>query len=88
MSDDDPKLKLLILTHVQRVNALACNQDIIFCDEGITLIYGQNRSGKSGYFRIQKQIAVVEIDHILYKIVHIPAPSPMEVKLWVAIWDI
>ena len=79
--DDDPKLKLLKLTHVQGVNALASNQDIIFCDEGITLIYGQNRSGKSGYFRILNQIAEGEVDHILYKNVHIPAPSPMEVKL-------
>ena len=79
--DDDPKLKLLKLTHVQGVNALANNQDIIFCDEGITLIYGQNRSGKSGYFRILNQIARGEINHTLYQNVHVPAPSPIEVKL-------
>lgn len=79
--DDDPKLKLLKLTHVQGVNALADNQDIIFCDEGITLIYGQNRSGKSGYFRILNQIARGEINHTLYQNVHVPTPSPIEVKL-------
>ena len=83
---DDPKLKLLQLTHVQGVNALANNQNIIFCDEGVTLIYGQNCSGKSGYFRILNQIAGGEVNHPLYQNVHVPAPSPMEVKLTYS-WD-
>ena len=43
-----PKVELRKLTHHQGVNALADNQDIFFCNEGITLLYGQNRSGKSG----------------------------------------
>ena len=79
--DNDPKLKILQLTHVQGVNALANNQDIIFCVEGVTLIYGQNCSGKSGYFRILNQIAGGEINHTLYQNVHVSTPSTIEVKL-------
>lgn len=78
---DDPELKLLKLTHVRGVNALAENQNIIFCEEGVTLIYGQNRSGKSGYFRILNQIAGGEINHKLYQNVHVSTPSPIEVQL-------
>ena len=80
-TDDDPKLRLLKLTHVQGVNALAENQDIIFCDEGVTLIYGQNRSGKSGYFRILNQMAGGEVNQTLYQNVYTATPSPMEIKL-------
>ena len=50
-----PKVELMKLTHHQGVNAIAKDQEIIFCDEGITLLFGQNRSGKSGYFRILNQ---------------------------------
>lgn len=79
--DDDPKLKLQKLTHVHGVNALANDQNIIFCNEGVTLIYGQNCSGKSGYFRILNQIAEGEVIHEMYQNIHTSTPLPIKVKL-------
>jgi len=61
-----PKIEILKLTHVQGLNALATNQEITFCEEGITLLYGQNRSGKSGYFRILNQLAKGEVNYALH----------------------
>lgn len=76
---DDPTVRILKLTHNHGVNALADNQEIVFCDEGITLLYGQNRSGKSGYFRILNQMAVGEVSQALHRNVHTTAPQPIEV---------
>lgn len=61
-----PKVELLKLSHVNGVNALAPNQIIAFCDEGVTLLYGMNRSGKSGYFRILNQLANGTISYPLH----------------------
>lgn len=45
-------LKLLALSKVRHVNALAPDQTIGFLPKGMTLIYGGNGTGKSGYSRI------------------------------------
>ena len=42
------------LCSVQGVNALASDQQMEFSDQGITIIYGDNGSGKSGYCRVLK----------------------------------
>lgn len=76
-----PKIELLKLTHVQGVNLLASNQDVVFCNEGITLLYGQNRSGKSGYFRILNQLAEGEVNYILHPNVFAESGSSKEVVL-------
>lgn len=60
-----PKVELLKLTHHHGVNTLADNQEIEFCNEGITMLYGQNRSGKSGYFRILNQLATGKIPYAI-----------------------
>ena len=36
------------------VNALAANQQLDFAEKGITIVYGDNGSGKSGYCRVLK----------------------------------
>lgn len=69
-----PKVELLKLTHVNGINALAPNQDIVFCDEGVTLLYGMNRSGKSGYFRILNQLASSTITYPLHPNIFSTAP--------------
>lgn len=40
---------------VHNVNALLPNQDLTFANSGITLVFGDNGVGKSGYVRILKQ---------------------------------
>lgn len=74
-------VRLLGLKHNEGVNALAANQEIRFCEEGITLLYGPNRSGKSGYFRILHQLAAGEVKHQLHKNVYSSAPAAIDVEV-------
>ena len=46
---------LIALTHVSDVNALAPNETIGFGRTGLTVVYGDNGAGKSGYARILKR---------------------------------
>lgn len=76
-----PKVELLKLSHVNGINALAPNQDIVFCDEGVTLLYGMNRSGKSGYFRILNQLASSTISYPLHSNIFSSAPTAKDIVL-------
>ena len=53
----EQELRLTKMTHVEGVNALQTGTEISFCEEGITLIYGQNATGKSGYYRVLEHLA-------------------------------
>lgn len=46
---------LVAVTHVSDVNALAPNETIKFGASGLTVVYGDNGAGKSGYARILKR---------------------------------
>lgn len=45
-------VSLRAVRNVQRVNALAENQTLKFRHDGLTVVFGHNGSGKSGYARI------------------------------------
>ena len=47
-------VQLVALHELTGVNALVCDQRLSFGDTGLTIIYGDNGSGKSGYARILK----------------------------------
>ena len=47
---------LAAISNVRNANQLAADQRLPFALEGITLIYGHNGSGKTGYARIVKQL--------------------------------
>ena len=49
-----PTVALKALRNVRNVNALAENQSLSFIPKGVTIIYGDNGAGKSGYVRILK----------------------------------
>ena len=51
-------LELISLSQIQGVNALAPDQVLSF-DPSLTIIFGQNGSGKTGYARILKRLAAV-----------------------------
>ena len=54
---DAPRTILGAIGPVRRVDRLASDQPPIkFAKNGITLVYGANASGKSGYCRIAKQL--------------------------------
>ena len=47
-------IKLLSIDDVQNVNIIKPGQTLPFAESGVTVIYGDNGSGKSGYSRILK----------------------------------
>jgi energy-coupling factor transporter ATP-binding protein EcfA2 len=51
-----PSVRLLELRHVTNVNALLQDEPLTFDATGLTIVYGDNGSGKSGYARLIKQI--------------------------------
>ena len=48
-------VSLKLVGQTQNVNALAGGQALNFADSGLTIVYGDNGSGKSGYGRILKR---------------------------------
>ncbi|NAV69341.1 ATP-binding protein, partial [Salmonella sp. zj-f50] len=49
----DP-ISLVSIKNPTAINALASQQELFFQPAGLTVIYGDNGSGKSGYVRILK----------------------------------
>jgi energy-coupling factor transporter ATP-binding protein EcfA2 len=47
-------VSLTKMTEITGVNALVSDQELSFGAKGITIIYGDNGSGKSGYCRVLK----------------------------------
>ena len=52
----DPPVTLVSITHPEHVNALTSDNPLTFEENGLTIIYGDNASGKSGYARLLKRI--------------------------------
>ncbi len=48
-------VELLAMKNLRHVNAIAENQRLAFGAKGLTIIYGDNGSGKSGYSRVLKR---------------------------------
>lgn len=59
-----PKTILLSLKDVANANRLAKNQKLPFAVDGLTVIYGDNGSGKSGYGRLLKGLCRARRDRI------------------------
>lgn len=54
---EDPPVRLVSIAKLEHVNALASEQPLTFELNGLTIVYGDNGSGKSGYARLLKRIA-------------------------------
>ncbi len=54
-----PPVALTQISNVQNVNRLATDQVLRFAPEGLTVIYGSNGTGKSGYTRLLRQVCQV-----------------------------
>lgn len=52
----DPSVRLVSIAQPEHVNALASDKPLTFESTGLTIIYGDNASGKSGYARLLKRI--------------------------------
>ncbi|WP_224388939.1 ATP-binding protein [Pseudonocardia sp. ICBG1293] len=55
---EEDTLELVSLASIEGVNALAADQELGF-DSELTVLFGQNGSGKTGYARILKRISAV-----------------------------
>ena len=51
----DESVSISSIKNVKGVNQLAENQELEFGPDGLTIIYGRNGTGKSGYSRILKK---------------------------------
>ena len=52
--DNARKVMLKSLHSLKHVNAIDPNQALLFAESGLTVVYGENGSGKSGYARVLK----------------------------------
>jgi energy-coupling factor transporter ATP-binding protein EcfA2 len=55
-ADTDSCVRILEIRRVSHVNALVQDEPLAFADSGLTVVYGDNGSGKSGFARLIKQI--------------------------------
>lgn len=53
---EDPPVRLASIAKTEHVNALASDDPLTFGPNGLTIVYGDNGSGKSGYARLLKRI--------------------------------
>lgn len=53
---EDPPVRLVSIAEPEHVNALASDHPLTFESNGLTIVYGDNGSGKSGYARLLKRI--------------------------------
>ena len=53
----DPPVTLVSIADPEHVNALASEKPLSFDATGLTIVYGDNASGKSGYARLLRRIA-------------------------------
>ncbi|MGQ0701149.1 MAG: AAA family ATPase [Panacagrimonas sp.] len=67
-------IELLAMKNMRHVNAIAENQHLAFSAAGMTVIYGDNGSGKSGYSRVLKRACRArDQTEAIHPNVHLPA---------------
>jgi hypothetical protein len=73
-ADSIEPLRLERLGDVEHVNALTSGQEILF-NPRLTVLFGENASGKSGYVRILKMVAAVRSKEKILPDVRKPSPT-------------
>ncbi len=77
-------IRLASLSNIVGVNQLAADQDMQFETSGLTVIYGKNGTGKSGYARVLKKACRARFPgEIMPDMLSGNAPVPPEAKLTV-----
>jgi hypothetical protein len=72
---EDETFEIVSLDKIQGVNALSEGNSIEF-DSGLTVLFGQNGSGKTGYSRILKRAAAVRTAERILPNAHAVGPQP------------
>lgn len=68
--DDRKSFSIKTIADVVGVNALASGKELTFGTSGVTVIYGENGAGKSGYIRIFKKLSDAKYKEDLKKNVY------------------
>ena len=77
-----PRAVLASIGPVQNVDRLAKNQQLRFAPAGVTLIFGENGSGKSGYSRIAKRLCrSLSVDELKGDVFKAKPDGPTAIKL-------
>ncbi len=78
--NDRPRAVICSLGPVKNLNRLAPEQQLRFATNGLTIVYGDNGSGKSGYCRISKKLCrSLTKDDLLGNVFEAGAKPPAEV---------
>jgi energy-coupling factor transporter ATP-binding protein EcfA2 len=81
-ADIGPRAVLASIGPLQNIDRLAKDQQLRFAPRGVTLIFGENGSGKSGYARIAKRLCrSLSIDELKGDVFKAKPNGPMQVKL-------
>lgn len=76
VAEENQAVTLNSVSDVKHVNALPDNQTLTFGKEGLTIIYGDNGSGKTGYSRILKRVCRARNQgNKITPNIHKPAPN-------------
>lgn len=70
-------VELRSIGDLQNVNALLGSETLSFGDRGLTVIYGDNASGKSGYARLVKEVAEARHRERVRPNAYVPGASKM-----------
>lgn len=79
-SSASSKIVLEAMRELKNVNAIVPGQTLKFNPSGLTIVYGHNASGKSGYARVLKKAcrARGEKDEVLPDVFSVSSPGPAE----------
>lgn len=85
---EERRTVLAQLGPVQHIDRLASEQRLRMAPEGITLVYGENGSGKSGYTRIAKRLCrSLSVDQLRGNVFASAAGGPMRVEVRYRVGD-
>ena len=85
---EDPPVRLISIAKTEHVNALASDQPLTFEPNGLTIVYGDNASGKSGYARLLKRTTRARHqEEVISDVFRDTAMETPTASLWVRIGD-
>jgi hypothetical protein len=71
------RVELASIGDLQNVNALLGSETLTFGDRGLTVVYGDNASGKSGYARLVKEVAEARHRECVRPNAYVPGASKL-----------
>jgi len=79
--DDRRSFSIKSISNVEGVNALAPGKELSFGQAGVTVVYGENGAGKSGYIRILKKLSDAKYKEDLKKNVYVHTSGKQTCKV-------